>query len=421
MGLITKEAKITLNAANVFHYETLGYDIPRYRRPNNKMCVKRGTTIIVKVEHLTKGSNAIVDVECDCCKNIINMKYCTYCIHNHDGEYYCQKCSNKLLHSGSKNRNYNPFLTDEERREKRNYPEYTEFVKNVMARDNYTCQCCNKNTTDDKIDIEVHHLYGYAKYKKYRLEQTQSITLCQNCHKAFHNWHVTKYGRNNKGNCTREQFEDWFGHALGDLKKYNGVLPSMRKVYDYENGKIYDSVNEYAKESKAKLVNIYNCCNHAEIKKRTFTKNGEERIYYSKVLTVKGHHLFWLDEYEQLSQEEINNYINAKNRNYKNNDSKNNNKKRLVSKNTNHKSHPKKVICLTTGEIFEQIKIAGEKYKLKSIYKIGENCSGYIKSAGKLSDGTKLHWMYYDDFIKLSQEEKNQILNKDNRKDGEVA
>ena len=116
---------------------------------------------------------------------------------------------------------------------------------------------------------------------------------------------------------------------------------------------------------------------------------------------AKGHHLFWLDEYNTLTKEEIEYYMNP---------------------NHERNSKTRKIICTTTGEFFEQIKIAGEKYGLKNPYGIGEVCSGSKKkkSAGKLSDGTPLKWMYYEDFLKLSQEEQNEILsrNQESSNDG---
>lgn len=58
----------------------------------------------------------------------------------------------------------------------------------------------------------------------------------------------------------------------------------------------------------------------------------------------------------------------------------------------------KKVICLTTGLIFGCIKQAGDFYTVKA-QNISSNCiKPYInKSAGKLSDGTKLKWKYISD------------------------
>lgn len=60
------------------------------------------------------------------------------------------------------------------------------------------------------------------------------------------------------------------------------------------------------------------------------------------------------------------------------------------------KNNCKQVICLTTREIFDSIKQAKIKYNITSN---SVCCKGKQKSAGKLPDGTKLVWMYYDEYI----------------------
>jgi len=78
MGLITKIVEVKLNSRNVKHYEDLYYEIPRYNL-NNKLTVKHGTKITVKVEDLTNGSGIKVDVECDGCgKELKPMPWKTY-------------------------------------------------------------------------------------------------------------------------------------------------------------------------------------------------------------------------------------------------------------------------------------------------------------------------------------------------------
>ena len=63
----------------------------------------------------------------------------------------------------------------------------------------------------------------------------------------------------------------------------------------------------------------------------------------------------------------------------------------------NSKSHNKRIKCVTTGEIFESIKKAGEKY---NIYRgdISSCCRGKQKSAGKHPvTGEKMVWEYYEE------------------------
>lgn len=69
-----------------------------------------------------------------------------------------------------------------------------------------------------------------------------------------------------------------------------------------------------------------------------------------------------------------------------------------------------KVVCLNTKEVFNSIVEAGKKYNIHESTIIS-SCKGKIQSAGK-TDSKKIKWMYYDDYIKLSDEEIEQILNK---------
>jgi len=62
-----------------------------------------------------------------------------------------------------------------------------------------------------------------------------------------------------------------------------------------------------------------------------------------------------------------------------------------------------KVICLTTGEIFDSVTQAVNKYSGH----ISNCCSGKRNYAGKLPDGTKLKWMYYDKYLEIREGENN--------------
>ena len=65
-----------------------------------------------------------------------------------------------------------------------------------------------------------------------------------------------------------------------------------------------------------------------------------------------------------------------------------------------------KVICITTGKIFGSVTAAANFYNCKTP-NIHKCCNGKYKSCGQLPDGTKLQWMYYDEYIKkLSVETK---------------
>lgn len=123
---------------------------------------------------------------------------------------FCSKeCADKG-NVGENNSNYNPNLTDEERKYKRKYKEYTDYIKKVLERDNYICQLTGK--IGGKLN--VHHLNGYNWDIEHRLDLDNGITLSEEIHKLFHKL----YGR---GNNTKEQFIEFkerYNNKEFDLK-----------------------------------------------------------------------------------------------------------------------------------------------------------------------------------------------------------
>lgn len=70
-----------------------------------------------------------------------------------------------------------------------------------------------------------------------------------------------------------------------------------------------------------------------------------------------------------------------------------------IGKNTRSDNpNSKKVICLTTNKIFDCLLDAAEYYNINR-KSISQSCSNKRKSGGKLSDGTPLVWMYYDEYL----------------------
>ena len=98
--------------------------------------------------------------------------------------------------------------------------------------------------------------------------------------------------------------------------------------------------------------------------------------------SLKGCHFFWYDEFLKLNQQDIGLFL-------------------VKCQN----SHFKKVICLTTNEVFDTIKIAADEYNMKSSVGITNCCKEKISFSGKLSDGTPLKWMYYEDYLKLKEQD----------------
>nr|DAK65601.1 MAG TPA: NinG protein [Caudoviricetes sp.] len=363
--LLTEEIDVGLIPKNIPYYENLGYNIPRSMGTKNKIVVRRGTRIKVKTTDLPKYSNFQVEVSCDNCGKV-NMTY--YCNYNrsrdlYNGKYYCHHCVRKLFYSGENHHNWNEDITPEERLLQRRYPEYLIFVKACLARDNYTCQCCGQKHGD----LKVHHLDGYNWCKEKRTDVTNGITLCETCHGNFH----MQYGL---GNNTKEQFEEWLGKSITNLEKYNGDLPTTRKVYCFEDDLIIDNVRKYCKKGESQ---IYSCCN------RKICNKGTDDEY--RVLSYKGKHYFWLDEYESMSKEEVQEIVQS-----------------MIDC-----SPKEKVVCVTTGKVFDSMTDGATYYNRGKNGKNGISacCRKKQNYSGKLPDGTPLLWMYLSDYKKMSEED----------------
>lgn len=354
--LLTKEVEIKLNSRNIKHFESLNYEIPKvtttYYDKNGKnkgktTTVKRGTTIVVKVEDLVVSSSVSVDCECDKCYKKMKMPWRSYIQNNHDGKIYCCHCAPSIFNTRENNPNWNPNKTDEERRSHRDDTEYNVFVKSVLARDNYTCQRCGKSESGK---MEVHHLDGFNWCKEKRADVTNGITLCNRCHANFH----YLYGR---GNNTKNQYMCWINAMQLELNTYNGQLPTARKVYCVNDNIVIDNVCKYAKEHNLDFGSIYDCC------------NGKQNTYRRKIY-------LWYNEYLSLldSEEKYNEVI----------------RKRMM------KSRTKAVVCINQNLWFQTIKDASIYFKIDKSG-IQKCCQGTQNSAGKSKNGEKLIWKYATD------------------------
>lgn len=358
MGLLSTHIDIKINSTNIKYYEKLGYIIPKRIGKKGKLVYDVGNTLHVSINDLQPYSNIKVDVECDCCGKQYKITYGEYTSRNNS--VYCCHCVSKMLFSREDSPNWNPNKTDEERENGRKYLEYANFIKRVLARDNYTCRCCGKSHKD----LEVHHLDGYDWCVERRTDDTNGITLCKKCHSNFH---VT-YG---SGKNTKEQFEEWYGNAIILVTNNKTILPT-RQVYCVEDNKIYDGVLSLKRELGLKSHEyIYNVCNHKY--GYHIDKNGNEKEYSKN--TINGKHYLWLDEYLTMNKQDILEFL----------------KNKPCSK--------RRVICTTTNEVFDSIKEASDFYNTNASH-ISSCCNHKRKSAGKYTLTNKpLKWEYYDNQI----------------------
>lgn len=69
------------------------------------------------------------------------------------------------------------------KRSVRDTPEYKNWRKKILGRDNYTCQCCGS-----KQNLEVHHNKSVRFYPELATNINNGITLCNSCHKKTNNY-----------------------------------------------------------------------------------------------------------------------------------------------------------------------------------------------------------------------------------------
>ena len=143
-------------------------------------------------------------------------------------------------------------------------------------------------------------------------------------------------------------------------KKESKNRSTAHKIYCLNTNEIFDSIIDGANKYNIPASCISKCCR----RKQSYAGiiNGEKFIwmYYKDYLKLDG---------------DVSKYIPHINNNFT------------------------KVICITTNKIFNSIKEAAKYYSIRESG-IQACCSGRYKYSGTLPDGTKLHWMYYEEYIK---------------------
>ena len=71
-------------------------------------------------------------------------------------------------------------------------------------------------------------------------------------------------------------------------------------------------------------------------------------------------------------------------------------RKYAISRNGENFKNKRKVICINTLEIFDSIRDAAKKYQCSEA-NISKCCTGERNYCGKLEDGTKIQWSYYEE------------------------
>lgn len=162
-----------------------------------------------------------------------------------------------------------------------------------------------------------------------------------------------------------------------------GNSPQAKKVICITTNKIFDSITLASKYYKCPASRISTNC------KGKGYSSGE----------LNGRRLAWMyyDDYQTASKEDIKKKIERADNNFEPSEET----KKLWSKQRRGagSSTARKVICLTTNEVFDTGKEASLHYGLARS-NVNHCCRGEQKTAGKHPrTGERLKWMFYDEYI----------------------
>ena len=137
--------------------------------------------------------------KCEICgKEATQIESMYYRHKNHYCSAKCASIGQGIIYKREKHPNWNPNLTDEEREKGRHIEGYDDFIKQVLKRDNYTCQITGKRGGK----LEVHHLNCFSDFKEGRTDLDNCITLSKEIHRLFHKIYGNRHN-------TKEQFEEF--------------------------------------------------------------------------------------------------------------------------------------------------------------------------------------------------------------------
>ena len=180
-----------------------GNTLTRKRKQKSCGCFKRSHLAGRKFGRLTAieptekriGSNIVWRCECSCSSKTIT--YVTSGNLNSGAVKSCgcvgrEKAKARMLSRNNPNPRDNN-MSEYDRAVKRKYPEYREWSKSVLRRDNFTCLKCGKRGGK----LNAHHIEGYAANKDLRTELSNGSTLCKDCHRDLHHLYGHNVGREN--------------------------------------------------------------------------------------------------------------------------------------------------------------------------------------------------------------------------------
>jgi 5-methylcytosine-specific restriction endonuclease McrA len=156
--------------------------------------------LVVRLHSKSKHNKVLWLCQCDCGNEYV-------CVGSNlsSGITHSCGCLQKEIvrsRSGENHPNFKKYISEEERRLKRNIPGYARWKRSVKKLANYTCKVCGYIGTRDDGSLVSHHLHNFRDYPELRTEISNGACLCGPCHNLFH----SRYGVENN---TLEQFVEF--------------------------------------------------------------------------------------------------------------------------------------------------------------------------------------------------------------------
>lgn len=380
--LLDKKVNVKLSGHNIQIYRNIGYNIP-YHIDKRGRKSSNGEFLIVDIKDIPlKTHNIIVNVKCDYCNSDFTQTYANYNRgHKEINKDCCSNCTHKktkeiniIKYGTNKNSELSIIKGFKNGRKKKPYTEIEKLFANknlelLISEKEYIN---NNYRTVDKLKYRCNIHKDSIQYISYD-GLSQSIKGCRYCAKELvsgeNNWNW-KGGINSENENARKSLE------------YKQWRKSVFKRDKYTCQCCGDNTG-----GNLNAHHIENFSNNEEL--RYDVDNGITLCKNCHSLNIEGSFHSVYGAYNN-TRKQLEEYIK----------NKMSGKPLVIKRDNGSGTRNKWVVCVTTGKVFKSIKEAYLYYNIS--HHLSEALKDNKQYYGELSDGTKLEWVYYSNYITSS-------------------